>query len=131
MSNTDPIADYLTRIRNAIKARQRRVDIPSSGLKKAMTQILLEQKFIANYTVLEDGKQNVLRILLKYQEGKPVIEGLRRVSRPGIRYYRSADKLPRVRNGLGIAIVSTSKGVMTDAQARKQNIGGEVIAYIW
>lgn len=131
MSKTDPIADYLTRIRNAVKARQRRVDIPSSGLKKAMTQILLEQKFIANYTVLEDKKQNILRIILKYQDGKPVIQGLQRVSRPGIRQYKSAEKLPRVRNGLGIAIVSTSKGVMTDAQARKNNVGGEVLAYIW
>lgn len=131
MSKTDPIADYLTRIRNAVKARQRRVDIPSSGLKKAMTQILLEQKFIANYTILEDKKQNILRVILKYQDGKPVIQGLQRVSRPGIRQYKSADELPRVRNGLGIAIVSTSKGVMTDAQARKNNIGGEVLAYIW
>ncbi len=131
MSKTDPISDYLTRIRNAVKARHRRVDIPSSKLKKAITQILLDQKFIANYTVLEDNKQNVLRIILKYQDGKPVIQGLRRVSRPGIRQYKSASSLPRVRNGLGIAIISTSNGVMTDAQARKLNVGGEVIAYIW
>ncbi|MCX7983573.1 MAG: 30S ribosomal protein S8 [Bacteroidetes bacterium] len=131
MSKTDPIADYLTRIRNAVKARQRRVDIPASKLKRAITQILLEQKFIANYTVLEDNKQNIIRILLKYHNGKPVIQGLRRVSRPGIRYYKPASELPRVRNGLGIAIVSTSKGVMTDAQARKENVGGEVLAYIW
>lgn len=131
MSKTDPIADYLTRIRNAVKARQRRVDIPASNLKKAITQILLDQKFIANYTILEDNKQNIIRILLKYHNGKPVIQGLQRVSRPGIRYYKPASELPRVRNGLGIAIVSTSKGVMTDAQARKENVGGEVLAYIW
>lgn len=131
MSMTDPIADFLTRLRNAAKAKHKRVDIPASKMKKAIAQILLDQKFIANYTLLEDKKQGVIRIQLKYHNGKPVIEGLRRVSKPGIRQYRGADELPRVLGGLGIAIVSTSKGVMTEAQARKQNVGGEVIAYVW
>ena len=128
---TDPIADLLTRIRNAAKAKHRRVDVPASSLKKAIAQILLEQKYIGGYTVLEDSKQGVLRINLKYHDGKPVIIGIQRISKPGIRSYRRAAELPRVVGGLGIAIVSTSKGVMTDAQARKQNIGGEVLAYVW
>lgn len=131
MSMTDPIADFLTRIRNAAKAKHKRVDIPASRLKKAMADILLQQKYIAGYTVLDDGKQGIIRIQLKYSEGKPVISGLRRVSKPGIRQYRSKENLPRVLGGLGIAIVSTSRGVMTDAQARKLGVGGEVIAYIW
>ncbi|GJQ21120.1 MAG: 30S ribosomal protein S8 [Bacteroidia bacterium] len=128
---TDPIADFLTRIRNAVKARHRRVDIPASGLKKAMAQILLEEKYIANFTVLEDGKQGILRINLKYNEGKPVITGLRRVSKPGIRQYRRTADMPRVMGGLGVAIVSTSRGVMTDTRARKENVGGEVLAFVW
>jgi small subunit ribosomal protein S8 len=131
MSKTDPIADYLTRIRNAAKAKQRRVDIPASKLKKAITQILLDKKFIANFTVLEDQRQNVIRINLKYSEGLPIIQGLRRISRPGIRRYKPAEDLPRVLDGLGIAVISTSKGVMTDSQARREKIGGEVLAYIW
>jgi len=131
MSKTDPIADYLTRIRNAAKAKHRRVDIPASKLKKAITQILLDKKFVSDYALLEDNKQGILRINLKYYQGKPVISGLRRVSRPGIRKYSSAKELPRVLGGLGIVIVSTSKGVMTDAEARKQNLGGEIVAYIW
>jgi small subunit ribosomal protein S8 len=131
MSKTDPIADYLTRIRNAAKAKQRRVDIPASKLKKAITQILLDKKFIANFTVLEDKRQNVIRINLKYSEGLPIIQGLRRISRPGIRRYKPAEDLPRVLDGLGIAVISTSKGVMTDSQARREKIGGEVLAYIW
>jgi len=131
MSVTDPVADLLTRIRNACRAKHRRVDVPSSRLKSAVVKILLEQKYIANYAVLTDGKQGILRINLKYQEGKPVIQGLRRVSKPGLRQYRGKDGLPRVLGGLGIVIVSTSKGVMTGAQARKQNIGGEVLAYVW
>ena len=131
MAITDPISDFLTRIRNAAKAKHRRVDIPSSNVKKAMAQILMDQKYIANFAVLEDGKQGLLRINLKYQNGKPVIKGSRRISKPGIRQYRSSDKLPRVLGGLGVAIVSTSKGVMTDAQARKEKVGGEVIAFIW
>lgn len=128
---TDPIADFLTRLRNAAKAKHRRVDIPASNLKRAMARILLEQKFISNFAVLEDGKQGVLRVNLKYNNGKSVIRGLRRVSRPGIRQYRGKDSLPRVIGGMGVAIVSTSKGVMTDVQARKQNIGGEVLAFVW
>lgn len=128
---TDPIADLLTRIRNAVKARHRRVDIPASGLKKAVAQILLDEKYIANFTVLEDGKQGILRINLKYSDGKPVISGLRRVSRPGIRQYKRKDDLPRVMGGLGVAIVSTSRGVMTDSRARRENVGGEVLAFVW
>lgn len=128
---TDPIADFLTRIRNAVKAKHRRVDIPASNLKKAMAQILLDQKYISNFTVLEDKKQGIIRINLKYNDGKPVIIGLRRVSKPGIRHYRGKDELPRVIGGLGIAIISTSKGVMTDLQARRENVGGEVVAYVW
>jgi len=131
MSKTDPIADYLTRIRNAAKAKHRRVDIPSSNLKKAISQILLDKKYISGFTVLEDNKQNILRINLKYYSGKSVITGLRRVSKPGIRLYRGSNELPRVLGGLGAAIITTSKGVMTDAQAKKDNVGGEILAYIW
>jgi small subunit ribosomal protein S8 len=131
MSKTDPIADYLTRIRNAAKAKHRRVDIPSSNLKKAISKILLAKSFVAGFTVLEDKKQNILRINLKYHNGKPVITGLRRISKPGIRMYRGSNELPRVLGGLGVAIISTSKGVMTDAQAKKDNVGGEILAYIW
>ncbi|MBM4167941.1 MAG: 30S ribosomal protein S8 [Ignavibacteria bacterium] len=131
MPVTDPIADFLTRIRNAAKAKHKTVDIPASNLKKLIAQILVDQKFIAGFTLLEDSKQGILRVQLKYYEGRPVIQGLRRVSRPGIRRYRGKDSLPRVKGGLGIAIVSTSKGVMTDVQARKNNVGGEVLAYVW
>jgi small subunit ribosomal protein S8 len=131
MPTTDPISDFLTRVRNAAKAKHKRVDIPASKMKKALAQILLDQKFIASVTLLDDGKQGVLRIQLKYSNGKPVIDGLRRISKPGIRHYRAAGELPRVLGGLGIAIVSTSKGVMTDVQARKENVGGEVVAYVW
>ncbi len=131
MSVTDPIADLLTRIRNACRAKHRRVDVPASKLKGAIVKILLEQQYIANYTTLSDGRQGVLRINLRYHEGKPVIQGLRRVSKPGLRQYRVKDDLPRVLGGLGTVIVSTSKGVMTGAQAKKENVGGEVLAYIW
>ena len=131
MSKTDPIADYLTRIRNAAKAKHRRVDIPSSNLKKAISKILMEKNYISGFTVLEDKKQNILRINLKYYNGKPVITGLRRVSKPGIRLYRGSNELPRVLGGLGVAVITTSKGVMTDAQAKRDNVGGEVLAYIW
>jgi small subunit ribosomal protein S8 len=131
MSKTDPIADYLTRIRNAAKAKHRRVDIPASNLKKAISQILVDKNFISGFTVLEDKKQNVIRINLKYHNGKPVITGLRRVSKPGIRTYNGAKELPRVLGGLGVAIISTSKGVMTDGQAKKDNVGGEILAYVW
>jgi len=131
MSMTDPISDFLTRIRNAAKAKHKRVDIPASNLKKAVAQILLEEKFITGYTMLDDGKQGMLRIQLKYNGGKTVITGLRRVSRPGLRLYRSSDELPRVLGGMGIAILTTSKGLMTDQRARKEHVGGEVLAYVW
>ncbi len=131
MPVTDPVADLLTRIRNACRAKHRRVDVPSSTLKSAVVKILLEQKYIANYMVLTDGKQGILRINLKYQEGKPVIQGQRRVSKPGLRQYRGMDELPRVLGGFGTVTVSTSKGVMTGSQAKKENIGGEVLAYVW
>jgi len=131
MSMTDPISDFLTRIRNAAKAKHKRVDIPASNLKKAVAQILLEEKYISGFTVLDDGKQGVLRIQMKYNGGKAVISGLRRVSRPGLRLYRSSSELPRVLGGMGIAILTTSKGIMTDQRARKERVGGEVLAYIW
>jgi len=131
MSMTDPIADYLTRIRNAAKARHRRVDIPASNLKRAITKILYEQHYIDKYTEIKDSKQGVIRIYLKYYNGKPVLTGLKRVSVPGRRVYAGAAELPRVLNGLGVAVISTNKGVMTDKDARQQNVGGEVICYIW
>lgn len=131
MSMTDPISDFLTRIRNAAKAKHKRVDIPASNLKKAVAQILLEEKFITGFTMLDDGKQGMLRIQLKYNGDKAVITGLRRVSRPGLRLYRSSDELPRVLGGMGIAILTTSKGLMTDQRARKEHVGGEVLAYVW
>lgn len=132
MSMTDPIADFLTRIRNAIMAKHRMVDIPSSNLKVSMAHILYEQKFIRNYIIIEDGKQNILRIFLKYDnEGTPVISELRRISKPGRRYYVGLEDLPRVKNNTGIAILSTSKGIMTEREARRQNVGGEVLCYVW
>jgi len=127
----DPIADFLTRIRNAAKAKHRRVDIPASNMKKSMAQILVDEKFITNFTVLEDSKQGVIRVSLKYKDGRPVIAGLRRVSRPGLRQYRGSGEMPRVHGGLGIAIVSTSKGLMTGQRAKLENVGGEVLAYVW
>lgn len=132
MQITDPIADMLTRIRNANTAKHETVDIPASNMKKAIAEILDEEGYIASYQVIEDGKQGVIRIALKYGPNKEkVISGLKRVSKPGLRIYAGADELPRVLKGLGIAIVSTSKGIMTDRAARKQNIGGEVLAFIW
>lgn len=131
MSVTDPIADYLTRIRNAIKANKKRVDIPSSNLKREITRILKEKKYINNFTEKSDNKSGILTIHLKYTGGKSVINGLKRVSKPGLRIYTSADKVPRVLGGLGIAIISTPKGIMADQQARQENVGGEVICYIW
>jgi len=131
MSRIDAVSDFLTRIRNAAKAKHKNVEIPASNLKKSMAEILLQQKYIAGYSVLEDKKQGVLRIQLKYSNGQPVMQGLRRISRPGLRQYRTADKLPRVLGGLGIAIVSTPRGLMTDTQARRQKVGGEVLAIIW
>jgi small subunit ribosomal protein S8 len=128
---SDPIADYLTRVRNAVRAHHKKVDVPASGLKKEISRILMEQKFIASYTTVEDSRQGVIRILLKYNDTRSVISGLRRISRPGIRRYQNAGELPRVNNGLGVAVLSTSKGLMTDKQARKENIGGEVLFYVW
>lgn len=132
MQITDAIADLLTRIRNASTAKHETVDVPASNMKKAIVQILLDEGYIKSYTVQEDGKQGVIRIVLKYSAGKtPVITGLRRVSKPGLRIYTNCEEMPQVRRGLGIAILSTSKGVMTDKEAKKQNVGGEVLAYIW
>lgn len=129
---TDPVADFLTRVRNAQQARHRHVDIPASKFKRAITQILLEKGYIRNYLNIDDGKQGLLRLYLKYdQEGQPVIRMLQRASSPGLRKYASADDLPRVKNGLGVAIISTSRGVMTDKEARRVHIGGEVIAYVY
>lgn len=129
---SDPVADYLARIRNAQEANHRYVDIPASRLKRAMTQILVEKGYIKNYLNIEDGKQGLLRLYLKYDEADvPVIREMERVSKPGRRRYVGADELPRVRNGLGIAILSTSKGVMSDKEARRINIGGEVLATIF
>ena len=132
MQITDPIADLLTRIRNANSSRHETVDIPASNMKKAITQILLDEGYIKDFQVIEDGKQGVIRVTLKYSpEKERVISGIKRVSKPGLRIYASAAELPRVLKGLGIAIVSTSKGIMTDKEARKQNIGGEVLAFVW
>ena len=132
MHITDPIADMLTRIRNANSAKHDSVDIPASNMKKAIAQILVDEGYIKSYKVIEDGKQGVIRVSLKYGEGKSqVITCLRRVSKPGLRIYSNVEDMPKVMKGLGVAIVSTSKGVMTDREARKQNVGGEVLAFIW
>ena len=132
MHITDPIADMLTRIRNANSAKHETVDIPASNMKKAIAQILLDEGYIASYKVIEDEKQGVIRVTLKYGENKAqVITGLRRVSKPGLRIYSNVEGMPKVMKGLGIAIVSTSKGIMTDREARKQNVGGEVLAFVW
>ena len=131
MHITDPIADMLTRIRNANSARHDTVDVPASNMKKSIAQILLDEGYIKGFQVIEDGKQGVIHITLKYNGKDKVITGLRRVSKPGLRVYVGADELPRVLRGLGIAIVSTSKGVMTDKAARAAHIGGEVLAFVW
>ncbi|HHW24048.1 MAG TPA: 30S ribosomal protein S8 [Bacillota bacterium] len=128
---TDVIADMLTRIRNANNARHETVDIPASNVKKAIADILVAEGYIKGYTLIEDGKQGVIRITLKYIGKQKVIQGLRRVSKPGLRVYTSCADIPRVMNGLGIAILSTPKGIMTDARARKENVGGEVLAFVW
>jgi small subunit ribosomal protein S8 len=128
---TDPIADMLTRIRNAAGARQRRVDMPVSKLKTEVARVLKESHFIQDYKVLDDGRHGLLRVYLRYHEDRPVIRHLQRVSKPGRRIYRGARELPRVRSGLGIAIVSTPNGVMSDRQARRQQVGGEVMALVW
>ena len=132
MQITDTIADLLTRIRNAASAKHDTVEIPASNMKKAICQILVDEGYINSFSVTEDGKQGIIKVVLKYGEGKtPVIKGLRRVSKPGLRIYSNVEELPKVMKGLGIAIISTSKGVMTDRQARKENVGGEVLAFIW
>ena len=134
MQITDPIADMLTRIRNANDAKHDTVDVPASNMKKAIAQILLEEGYIKNFQLIDDGTQGVIRITLKYGAGKgkeKVISGLRRVSKPGLRIYAGADELPQVLRGLGIAIISTSKGIMTDKKARQAHVGGEVLAFVW
>jgi small subunit ribosomal protein S8 len=131
MPVTDPIADFLTRIRNASRAKKVRVEIPASNLKKNLAEILKKQNFINDYAVVEDNKQDIIKILLKYRDGVPAIQGLKRISTPGLRVYKNSDDLPRVLNGLGIAVISTSKGLLTDKEARSQSVGGEIVCYIW
>jgi len=132
MQITDTIADMLTRIRNANSAKHQYVDIPSSNMKKQIAQILMDEGYIKSFRLIEDNKQGIIRITLKYTENKAqVIQGLRRVSKPGLRIYANSKDMPKVMKGLGIAIVSTSKGVMTDKKARSENIGGEVLAFVW
>lgn len=132
MTMTDPIADMLTRIRNANVVKHETVDVPASNMKKELARILLEEGFIRGYDVIEDGKQGIIRIQLKYgQTGERVISGLKRISKPGMRVYADKHEVPRVLNGLGISIISTSKGILTDKQARRENVGGEVICYVW
>lgn len=132
MVMTDPIADMLTRIRNANSVKHGQVDIPASNIKKAIAQILLDEGFIKGYDVIDDGKQGIIRVEMKYgPNNTKVISGLKRISKPGLRVYVKKDEIPKVLGGLGIAILSTSKGIMTDKQARKEGIGGEVICYVW
>ena len=132
MQITDTIADLLTRIRNASSAKHATVDVPASNVKKAITEILLNEGYIKAYQVVEDGKPGIIRITLKYDENKaPVISGLRRVSKPGLRIYSSCEDMPKVMKGLGVAIVSTSKGIVTDKKARELGVGGEILAFVW
>lgn len=132
MQISDTIADMLTRIRNASAAKHDSVDVPASNVKKAIAQILLDEGYITSFQVEEDGKQGVIHIILKYGQNKAqVINGIRRISKPGLRIYTNVEEMPKVMKGLGIAILSTSKGIMTDKQARKANVGGEVLAYVW
>lgn len=132
MGITDTVADMLTRIRNGSKAEKKWVDIPASKLKKELARILMEEHFIEKFDYIEDNKQGELRVFLKYDENDmPIIKGIKRISKPGLRKYAQADNLPRVLNGLGIAVISTSSGVMTDRDARKKDIGGEVICHVW
>ncbi len=131
MQVTDPIADMLTRIRNANSAKHPTVDIPCSNMKKAIAQIMLDEGYIKSFQIVEDGGQGVIKVTLKYNGNEKVIQGLRRVSKPGLRVYSGTDEIPYVLKGLGTAIISTSKGVMTDKQARKEHVGGEVLAFIW
>ena len=132
MQMSDVIADMLTRIRNANNAKHQTVDIPASNMKKAIAEILVEEGYVKSFQIIDDGKQGVIRITLKYLQGKQkVIRGIRRVSKPGLRIYAGYEDMPKVMNGLGIAIVSTSKGIMTDKKARAQKVGGEVLAFVW
>ena len=132
MTMTDPIADMLTRVRNANTVRHENVDVPASNIKKELARILLEEGFIKGYDVIEDGKQGLIRLQLKYgKNGEKVITGIKRISKPGIRVYADNHSVPKVLNGLGISIISTSKGILTDKQARELGIGGEVICYVW
>ena len=133
MQISDTIADMLTRIRNANSAKHETVDIPASNMKKAIAQILVDEGYVKEFKVIEDGKQGIIRVALKFQGASrtPVLQGLRRVSKPGLRIYTSCEDMPRVMKGIGTAIVSTSKGVMTDKAARKENVGGEVLAFVW
>lgn len=128
---TDPIADFLTRIRNAASARHKVVDVPASRMKESLAAILKDQGFISDFQKVEEGPQGTIRVALRYINGLPSVIGLQRISRPGLRRYAGATELPRVKNGLGIAIISTSQGLMTDKEARTRNIGGEVLCYIW
>ena len=128
---SDPIADMLTRIRNAGKQKHQSVDVPYSKVKNEIAKILLNEGYVSNVEIAENGSHKTIRIELKYDSNKPVIQGLKRISKPGLRNYVEVENLPRVLNGLGIAIISTSKGIMTDKQARKENVGGEVLAFIW
>lgn len=132
MNTTDPIADMLTRIRNANSAKLKTVDIPASKMKKSIAEILFNEGYIKSYEEIKNDNQGIIRVSLKYTEkGKKIISGLRRISKPGLRIYAAKDELPKVLNGLGIALISTSKGVMTDKKARELGIGGEILAYIW
>ncbi len=131
MQITDPIADMLTRIRNANSAKHATVDIPCSNMKKAIAEILLDEGYIKSFQIVQDGGQGVIKVTLKYNAGEKVIQGLRRVSKPGLRVYAGTDEIPYVLKGLGTAIISTSKGVMTDKKARAEHVGGEVLAFVW
>ena len=132
MNTTDPIADMLTRIRNANNAKHESVEIPASNMKKQIAQILVDEGYIKSFNVIDDGKQDVIKVFLKYGPNKSkVLQGLKRISKPGLRTYVGKEEIPQVMRGLGVAIVSTSKGVMTDKAARKENVGGEVLAFIW
>jgi small subunit ribosomal protein S8 len=131
MQTTDPIADYLTRLRNAIQSRHKRVDIPASNMKRSLSKLLAENKFINSYSEITDNKQGVIRVVLRYTDGVSAISGLKRISSPGLRVYAPVEEMPRVLNGLGIAVISTSKGILTDKQAKAQKVGGEVLCHIW
>ncbi len=131
MTVTDPVADYLTRIRNALKAKKKHVDIPASNLKKHISKVLLDEYYIRDYIVIDDGQQGLIRIYLKYDQGEPVIAGLKRVSRPGLRKYVGTNNIPRVLNNLGTAVLTTPIGVITNKEAKRRHIGGEVLLYVW